>query len=294
MEEFRYGQDLVRALLREQHPDLAGLELRDVAGGWDNQQWRLGAELAVRLPRTERAPALLRTEQKWLPVLAGRLTLPTPAPVRTGEPSDLFGHTWTIVRWVDGEPGDRAPITRADAAETLGHFLKALHQRAPADAPASQTRGIPLAGLQGEFESCSRIIAGDASASAAREAWQQAVAAPAWPGAPAWLHGDLHPANVTVQDGTLCGVIDFGDMCAGDPATDLSAAWILLPAGMAGRFFDTYSQADGATIARARGWAILRALHLICIGQNGRLGRAGGKPTWEPAGWAALERAVRT
>ena len=71
MEEFRYGQDLVRALLREQHPDLAGLELRDVAGGWDNQQWRLGAELAVRLPRTERAPALLRTEQKWLPVLAG-------------------------------------------------------------------------------------------------------------------------------------------------------------------------------------------------------------------------------
>jgi hypothetical protein len=36
----------------------------NVAGGWDNQQWRLGAELAVRLPRTERAPALLRAEQK--------------------------------------------------------------------------------------------------------------------------------------------------------------------------------------------------------------------------------------
>jgi aminoglycoside phosphotransferase (APT) family kinase protein len=66
MAEFRFEQDLVRALLREQHPDLADLELRDVAGGWDNQQWRLGAELAVRLPRTERAPALLRTEQKWL------------------------------------------------------------------------------------------------------------------------------------------------------------------------------------------------------------------------------------
>ena len=146
MGEFRFGQDLVRALLREQHPDLAGLELQDVAGGWDNQQWRLGAELAVRLPRTERAPALVRTEQKWLPVLADRLTLPTPTPVRTGEPSDLFGHTWTIVRWVDGEPADHAPITRADAAGTLGGFLKALHQQAPADAPASPTRGIPLAG----------------------------------------------------------------------------------------------------------------------------------------------------
>ncbi len=292
MEEFRFGQGLVRALLREQHPDLAGLEIRDVVGGWDNQQWRLGADLAVRLPRTERAPALLRTEQKWLPVLAERLTLPTPTPVRTGEPSDLFGHTWTIVRWVDGEPGDQAPITCADAAGTLGGFLKALHQQAPADAPASQTRGIPLAGLRDEFESCFRVIAGDASAGAAREAWQQAVAAPAWSGAPTWLHGDLHPANVIVQDGTLYGVIDFGDMCAGDPATDLSAAWILLPAGTAGRSFDTYAQADAATIARARGWAVLRALHLISIGQNGRLGRPGGKPTWEPAGWAALERAV--
>lgn len=55
MDEFRFGQDLVRALLREQHPDLADFELRDVVGGWSNQQWRLGAELAVRLPRTEHA-----------------------------------------------------------------------------------------------------------------------------------------------------------------------------------------------------------------------------------------------
>jgi hypothetical protein len=101
LDEFRFEQDLVRALLREQHRDLADLELRDVVGGWDNQQWRLGAELAVRLPRTEHAPALLRTEQKWLPVLAQRLPLPTPTPVRIGEPSALFEHTWTITRWVE-------------------------------------------------------------------------------------------------------------------------------------------------------------------------------------------------
>jgi aminoglycoside phosphotransferase (APT) family kinase protein len=292
LDEFRFEQDLVRALLREQHPDLADLELRDVAGGWDNQQWRLGAELAVRLPRTERAPALLRTEQKWLPVLAERLPLPTPTPVRIGEPSALFEHTWTITRWVEGEPADYAPITCADAAETLARFLKALHQQAPAEAAANPTRGIPLAGMQDEFNSSLEVIADDASADAARETWEKAVAAPAWHGAPTWLHGDLHPANVVVQEGTLSGVIDFGEMCAGDPATDLSAAWILLPAGMASRFFGTYEDADEATIARARGWAVLRALHLISIGRNGRLGLPGGKPTWEPAGRAALERAL--
>lgn len=96
-------------------------------GGWDNQQWRLGPDLAVRLPRTERAPALLRTEQEWLPVLTDRLPLPTPTPVRIGAPSALLEHTWTITRWVEGEPADHAPITRADAADALAGFLKALH-----------------------------------------------------------------------------------------------------------------------------------------------------------------------
>lgn len=291
MEELKFEQDLVRALLLDQHPDLAHLELRDVSGGWDNQQWRLGQELAVRLPRTERAPALLLTEQTWLPMLAERLPLPTPVPVRIGRPSSLFEHTWTIARWVEGEPADRAPITRIEAAEILGEFLRALHHQSPANAPANPSRGIPLAGLQ-RVDRWFEIIADHAGADAAREVWEKAVAAPAWQGAPVWLHGDLHPANVIVRDGTLAGVIDFGEMCAGDPATDLSAAWILLPAGAASRFFDAYEQADEATIARARGWAVWRALGLIGIGQNGRLGLPGGKPTWEPAGYATLERVM--
>jgi aminoglycoside phosphotransferase (APT) family kinase protein len=289
--ELRWGQDLVRALLREQHPDLAELELRDVSGGWDNQQWRLGEELAVRLPRTERAPALLQVERTWLPVLAEGLPLPTPTPVRAGAPSDLFEHTWTIARWVEGEPADHAPITRAEAAEVLAGFLAALHREAPADAPVNPSRGIPLACLEG-VDGWFDVIAGHADAGAARNVWEQALAAPAWKGPAVWLHGDLHPANVVVRDGMLAGVIDFGELCGGDPATDLSAAWILLPAGAARRFFAAYERADEATVARARGWAVLRALNLIFIGRNGRLGLPGGKPTWEPEGYATLERVL--
>ena len=292
MDEITFGKDLVRALLRDQHPDLACLERRDVNGGWDNQLWRLGDELAVRLPRTQRAPDLLRIEQTWLPVLADRLPLPTPIPVRVGEPSSLFAHTWSVARWVDGVPADQAPVTRLDAAEVLAEFLSALHHRAPADAPANPGRGIPLAEFEEESDGWFNIIADHASVDSAREMWAQAVAAPVWQGAPLWLHGDLHPANVVARDGMLTGVIDFGEMCVGDPATDLSAAWILLPADAADRFFDSYGRADDATITRARGWAVMRALGLIEVGQNGRLGLPGGKPTWEPAGYATLDRAL--
>ena len=292
MEELKLEPDLVRALLRDQHPDLADLELRTVDGGWDNQQWRLGEELAVRMPRTERAPALLHMERTWLPVLAERLPLPTPVPVRAGRPSELFAHIWTIARWVTGEPADRAPITRIESADVLAGFLSALHREAPANAPANPSRGIPLAELA-HADGWFHLIADHPNADAVTETWEQALAAPAWQGPPLWLHGDLHPANVVVRDGMLAGVIDFGELCAGDPATDLCAAWLLLPAGAASRFFDAYQRADEATIARARGWAVLRAIGLIGIGRNGRLGLPGGKPTWEPAGYAALDKISR-
>ena len=107
-----------------------------------------------------------------------------------------------------------------------------------------------------------------------------------------WVHGDLHPANVVVADGTLAGVVDFGDLFAGDPAVDLAAAWVLLPAGAADRFFAAYAQADEATVRRARGLAVLKSLFLLLMGQNGDRGLPGGKPAWGPAGRAALDRVL--
>lgn len=140
MDSFEIDENLVRSLVQEQHPDLAGLDVREVAGGWDNQLWRLGDELAVRMPRTERAPSLLRKEHRWLPALAPRLPLPVPTPMRIGAPSTRFPRPWTIATWVPGEPADRAPISNDSAADTLAGFLKALHVKAPADAPVRSVR----------------------------------------------------------------------------------------------------------------------------------------------------------
>jgi aminoglycoside phosphotransferase (APT) family kinase protein len=107
------------------------------------------------------------------------------------------------------------------------------------------------------------------------------------------VHGDLHPANVVVSDGTLSGIVDFGALFAGDPAWDLAAAWLLLPAGMASRFFDMYAQADEAAIRRARGLAAMKSLFLMLMGQNGDRGLPGGKPNWGPVGRAALDRVLK-
>ncbi|MFC4032305.1 aminoglycoside phosphotransferase family protein [Streptomyces polygonati] len=292
--EIEITADLVRDLVREQHPDLAGLAVREVAGGWDNQQWRLGEELAVRMPRTERAPDLQRKERRWLPVLAPRLPLPVPNPVRTGEPSARFPRPWTIMTWVPGEPLDRTPISRGDhAADTLAGFLGALHVAAPAEAPAGSDRGAHPRKCTETFDHFFDAVGLGGAAGEVRAVWDDAVAAPEWEGPRVWVHGDLHPANVVVADGTLAGVIDFGDLFAGDPAWDLAAAWVVLPAGAASRFFDAYARADEATVRRARGLAALKSLFLLLMGRNGDQGLPGGKPAWGPAGRAALDRVLR-
>lgn len=288
--------ELVQNLLQEQHPDLAGLALREVAGGWGNQMWRLGDELAVRIPRTEGAPDLLRKECRWLPVVAPRLPLPVPNPVRIGEPSARFPKPWTIMTWVRGEPLDCTPISHGDhAADTLASFLTALHVEAPESAPISEDRGQHLKECTDGFDHFFHAVVPDDLANEVRAVWDGAVAAPEWEGPPLWVHGDLHHGNVVVSDGTLSGVLDFGAMFAGDPAWDLAGAWVILPTDAASsRFFHAYAQADEATIRRARGLAALKSLFLMLMGQNGDRGLPGGKPAWGPAGQAALGRVLRS
>ncbi|KAJ8141469.1 hypothetical protein OY671_005357 [Metschnikowia pulcherrima] len=282
--------DLVREALAEQHPDLAGSSLREVAGGWGNQMWRLGDDSAVRVQRMDPTPELQLKERRWSPVLAPRSPLPVPTPVRHGEPSARLPRHWTVMTWIPGEPSDHGTITRGEhAADASAGFLRASHVAAPADAPSSTDRGAHPRDVTDGFEGFSRAVS-PADSAAVRSVWADAVAAPAWEGPPVWVHGDSHPANAVVADGTLAGVVDFGDLFAGDPAWDLAAAWVSSPAGLVARFFDAYAQADDAAVRRARGSAASKALFLSLMGQNGDRGSPGGKAHWGPVGRAALDR----
>ncbi|MFI8005057.1 aminoglycoside phosphotransferase family protein [Streptomyces sp. NPDC086010] len=298
--EIDITEHLIRDLLCEQCPDLADRPVELGARGWDNQVWRLGDDLAVRLPwATASADGLLRKEYAWLPGLAPRLPLRIPVPQRLGEPSERFRRPWLVTTWVPGEPADRAPATRgADAAVALAGFLTALHHPAPNEAPSGRDRGGRLADTARHFQRDLTWAAGLGlvrDPDAVRAVWEDAAAAPEWAGPPLWLHGDLHPANVLTANGTLCGVIDFGDLFAGDPAYDLAAAWILLPDDAVELFHAAYRpRPDAATLRRARGWAVLRALTGIRIGDAGVHGRPGGKATWGPPAQAALRRLTAT
>lgn len=267
--ELEITADLVRRLLDAQQPDLAGLPLKLLANGWDNVVYRLGSELLVRLPRRKLAAQLLVNEQRWLPVLKAKLPLPIPAPVRIGIPDHSYPWPWSVVPFLPGRvAAENPPSDLRDAAVILAEFLAALHAPAPPDVPVNPYRGVPLPNRRAAVFENLAAVADLVDPTAVKQLWDAAAAVPAWDAEPVWLHGDLHPANILVDRGRLSGVIDFGDITAGDPAADLSVAWMLLPAEHHETFRNAYRDAashlvDSVIWLRARGWALTLSLAFL-------------------------------
>ncbi len=263
---------LVRRLLASQHPDLADLPIAAPSHGWDNHVFRLGDSLAVRLPRRRATVSLLAHEMEWLPQIASNLPAHVPLPVRRGEPESGFPWPWSIVEWVDGTPASLLTgRPEVGLAADLARFLIALHKPAPDTAPVNGVRGVPL---RRRDHSVRERLATSASSAALLDVWGDAVTAPLWEGDPLWLHGDLHSGNVLVDRGRLTGVIDFGDMTAGDPATDLAVAWFLFDPQGRRELRERYG-ADADTWRRARGWALAIASALVRPNADSALARAG-------------------
>nr|WP_321440124.1 aminoglycoside phosphotransferase family protein [uncultured Hyphomonas sp.] len=261
-------EGLIRDLLRAQHPDLAGLPVRFAGEGWDNVVVRLGDDLVLRLPRRNVADQLLRNEQRWLPELAPLLPLPVPVPLRTGVPGEGYPYVWSVLRWIEGETADLAP-PEASEAPVLAGFLKALHRPAPDEAPSSDVRGCPLSNKLEDIERRMAVLAEETHAitPAIRQAWRAGLAAPI--DLPRlWVAGDVHARNVLVRNGEFAAFIDWGDLCAGDPASDLASIWGLFESADARRAaIDTYGMSD-ATLARARGWAVMYGVLLLETGRR--------------------------
>jgi aminoglycoside phosphotransferase (APT) family kinase protein len=255
-DEVETDADLVRALLRSQHPQWADLPIERVtSAGTDNAMYRLGDDLAVRLPRIDWAVANVAKEQRWLPVFAPRVPLAVPEPVATGAPEEAFPYPWGVVRWV---PGELATLDVLDdpvqAALDLAAFVRALQAVDPAGAPRHH-RGAPVRRVEESLRAGVAGLRGEVDGDAILAAWERVLAAPDYDGPPVWLHGDLSYLNLLAADGRLSGVIDWGSCSAGDPSIEMTIAWTLFPPDAR----DAYREAlevDDATWERGKGWVL--------------------------------------
>ena len=259
-DETEVDDQLVGRLLSSQMPALARLPLVIVEPwGTDNAIWRLGTDLVVRLPRIRWAAGQVAREAEWLPRLAPRLPVAIPEPVAIGEPTGDYPYQWAVHRWI---PGEGAALDRigdpVEFALALAEVVRMLQTVPTADAPPASNRARPIA----DYDEATRWAIDRAShlidAEAATNVWEEALAAPPHRGPPVWVQGDLE-GNCLVQDGRLCGIVDWGSACAGDPAVDVQVVWSPLFTEDSRRAFFEALHVDDATVARSRGAAINQA-----------------------------------
>ena len=264
-DEVDTDSSLVRRLLADQFPQWGDLTIDPVeSSGTDNAIYRLGEDMAVRLPRISGGTGTIDKELRWLPKLAPLLPVAISQPLAIGAPGGGYPWHWSVHRWLDGESVNVERMADPFAlAQDLGGFVVALRRIDTAGGPIAGrdgSRGVPLARRDAATREAIAQLDGVVDVPAVTAAWEAAMRAPTWQRPGVWIHGDLLSGNVLIDDsGRLSAVIDFGCMAVGDPACDVMAAWTLFEAE-GRKVFRSAIEVDDATWARGRGWALSFAL----------------------------------
>jgi aminoglycoside phosphotransferase (APT) family kinase protein len=240
------------------------LEIKPVKkSGNDNKTFHLGNSMSVRLPSDEAYVPQVEKEQKWLPILAKHLSTPISEPLAKGEPSEDYPHPWSVNKWLDGETLTLENIDDSNQfANDLGKFLVELQ--------SIDANEGPLAGEHNFYRGGDIVVYDDECRDAInnnvntfnkhllKEIWELALTSK-WAGEPVWVHGDIAPGNILIENGKLCAVIDFGILGVGDPSCDAAMAWTFFD-DSSRKTFKNALNFDAETWNRARGWALWKAL----------------------------------
>jgi aminoglycoside phosphotransferase (APT) family kinase protein len=272
--EVRVDTERARDLIEAQFPELRGAPVRELATGWDNIVHLVDDRWVFRFPQREIAVAGVHREIATLGRLAPNLPLPIPEPRFIGAPTDDYAWPWFGAGHITGteiaEAGV-ADVARGEAAAAVGRFLGALHGNELASRVASSlpvdpmrradmavrvprtrqriedlvARGLwtPTAGVENLLVEASRVPPSSTTVV---------------------VHGDLHARHVLLHGGgAAAGVIDWGDVCAGDPSIDLSIAFGTFAGDARDALLDAYGPIDGRTELRARTVAVFFGAALL-------------------------------
>ena len=273
--EVEVDGERARALIESQFAELRGTSVREIGVGWDNVVFLVDDRWAFRFPRRAIAIPGVEREIEVLRRLASHLPLPIPEPRWIGTPTAEFRWPWFGAPYLPGvelAASGLADDARVEAGAALGAFLRELHSphvarlvgaSLPVDPMRRADMGLRIpharrrldevmaAGLWEQTDAVEHLLA-------------DATGLPP-PPRTLVLHGDLHARHVLVESGSgrATGVIDWGDVSAGDPSADLSIAYGAFVGPARAAFMKAYGPIDGLTELRGRVIATFLAAALL-------------------------------
>lgn len=262
--QIKIDENLVHHLIESQFPQWRQLPIRPVQNqGWDNRTFHLGEDMLVRMPSDTHYALQVEKEQHWLPILAPQIPLPIPSPIAMGKPQDNYPWHWSIYRYLKGTSASTAHISDlTEFAKRLAEFLNIFQKIDATNGPVAGLHSFYRGGLLSIYDTETRqaieILKNNVDTNAAINIWETALQS-TWQNTPVWVHGDLSPGNLLVQDGQLSAVIDFGQLAIGDPACDLAITWTFFK-GKSREIFCNNFSLDSDTWNRGRAWTLWKAL----------------------------------
>jgi len=256
---------VVRSLLKAECPQWAQSPIEYLqTSGTDNAMWRVRvdheSDLVVRLPRRLGAAASVSFEaavlRQVVQVSFGSGVV-TPKLLHVGESHDVFPHRWTVLEWIDGIDAwasrsnlDARPLDAL--VGDLAHAVNVIGSLDPASARPRQSgsRGGPLLPLLDSLNGWLDAAAADApklvDVDAIRRLADEALEVVDEPVIEGFVHGDLIPGNLLVDEGRLTAIIDWGGAGRGDTAQDLAPAWAVLTVAERPAFKEAVGASDAA------------------------------------------------
>lgn len=252
---------IVKKEINKKFPKWGKLSIRPMENsGNDNITYYLGDDMTIRIPSARRYEPQIEKEVKWLKVLAKNITVDISSNIALVEASVGIPSRWSINKYIQGDVATRDNIEGLKFARGLNGFLKQLQSVDIKGAPVSGIhnfyRGSHPSIYEREVEKALVEIEGNISKERLFNIWRSDISS-IYSGSLVWLHGDIAPNNLLVEDGGLCGVIDFGIMSIGDPACDYSIAWTFFNKEERELFLKGL---DSGLVKRARAWALWKSL----------------------------------
>jgi aminoglycoside 2''-phosphotransferase len=244
-----------------------------------------------RFARHAAASAALRVERCLLPIVQPRLVIDVPKIEFFGRRDDT-GEALIGYRLLPGDPLDRDILealpstTQTDLIAQIAQFMRQLHDLSPQLASECDLRVLdPLTHLAGVLHGARENLWDRVSPRIRQyheDLFERYVRDPVLHSyQPAILHGDLSPDHVfaDIAHGRLTGVIDWGDACIGDPASDFVYVYEDYGAAIFSRILAHYDRTNTGLLDRKV--RILQqfnnveyALNLLVSGEDDELSEA--------------------
>ncbi|WP_084079412.1 phosphotransferase [Demequina sp. NBRC 110057] len=260
--------EMVRALIDEQCPDLAEFELGRRYTLEDHFAIRIGDEHGAIFSRLPGYDSLFARVTDVIAQQSAGWSFPSSLPVRTGRPGHGYPWHWVVVNWISASTAGFVPLHQP-AARAVGAALREIHRPAPAGSPLNPRSGVGLRAWRGEFEQMlAHAVAHGApenrelDADATRAIFERGCTAPI-DTEPAWTHGRLEPRAIMSDQGAFAGLLLWTNFGAGDIAQDIGFVGTVLGADMREDFFAAYGDISDATVARALAYLVYAALRYI-------------------------------